>query len=157
MRKNISLNVYKNIIIALIVMIYFIGINTLYYKLERSQLLNILKIISMLILFVGIIILEVSFRKDNGRMGINAIEIIAIAGHTLSTAHIVELQKFIFANYILVSSYVFSVYYLFKALIIYTKERKDYLNSLSDIKEIVENDPIKKNATKKGGEYNETN
>ena len=157
MRKNISLNVYKNIIIALIVMIYFIGINTLYYKLERSQLLNILKIISMLILFVGIIILEVSFRKDNGKMGINAIEIIAIAAHTLSTAHIVELQKFKFANYILVSSYVFSIYYLFKALFIYTKERKDYLNSLSDIKEIVENDPIKKNATKKGGKYNETN
>lgn len=157
MKNNISLNVYKNIIIALVIMVYFIGINTMYYKLENGQLFNFLKIISMLILFVGIIVLEIAFRKDNGRLGINAIEIIAIAGHTLSTAHIVELQKFKFANYILLSSYVFSIYYLFKALVIYTKEKRDYLNSLSDIKEIVANDPIKKDATKKGEKSNETN
>lgn len=149
MKKKVSLNVYKNIIIAIVVMIYFIGINTMYYKLENGKLLFFLKIISMLILFVGIIVLEIAFRKDKGSIGIYGIEIIIIAGHTLSTAHIVELQKIKFANYILVSSYVFSIYYLFKALCIYTKERRDYLNSLSDIKEIVANDPIKKNATKK--------
>jgi len=149
MKKNISLKVYKNIIIAIAVMIYFIGINTMYYKLDNGQLLFFLKIISMLILFVGIVILEIAFRKDNGSIGIHGIEIIILAGHTLSTAHMVELQKIEFANYILLSSYIFSIYYLFKALCIYTKERRDYLKSLSDIKEIVANDPIKKDATKK--------
>ena len=150
MKKQISYNVYKNILIAIIIMIYFIGINSMYYKLEHNKLLNILKILSMLLLFFGIIILEIAYRKENGKFGINAIEIIVLAGHTLSTAHIVELQKFSFANYILVSSYIYSIYYLFKAVFIYTKERKDYLNSLSDIKEIVVNDPVKKTATKKG-------
>lgn len=150
MKKQISYNVYKNILIAIIIMIYFIGINSMYYKLEHNKLLNILKILSMLLLFFGIIILELAYRKEKGKLGFNAIEIIILAGHTLSTAHIVELQKFSFANYILVSSYLFSIYYLFKAIIVYTKERKDYLNSLSDIKEIVANDPVKKKATKKG-------
>ena len=157
MKKDISLNVYKNIVIALAIMIYFIIINSMYYKVENTQLLNILKIFSMVILFVGIIILEIAYRKDNGKLGINAIEVIVLAGHTLSTAHIVELQKFSFANYILVSSYVFSIYYLFKAVFIYTKERRDYLKSLSDIKEIVANEPIKKSATKKGEKANEIN
>lgn len=150
MKKNISLNVYKNIIIAIAIMIYFIVINSMYYKLEKNNLLLILKALSIVILFMGIIILEIAYRKDNGRIGINAIEVIVLAGHTLSIAHIVELHKFEFANYILVSSYMFSIYYLFKAVFIYTKERKEYLNSLSDIKEIVANDPIKKEATKKG-------
>ena len=150
MKKNISLNVYKNIVIAIAIMIYFIGINSLYYKLEKNSLLVILKVLSIVILFAGIIVLEIAYRKDNGKLGINAIEVIFLAGHTLSIAHIVELHKFEFANYILVSSYMFSIYYLFKAIFIYTKERKDYLNSLSDIKEIVANDPVKKTATKKG-------
>ena len=150
MKKSISFNVYKNIVIAIAIMIYFIGINSMYYKLEKNNLFLILKILSIVILFAGIIILEIAYRKDNGKLGINAIEVIALAGHTLSTAHIVGLQKFEFANYILVSSYAFSIYYLFKAVFIYTKERRDYLKSLSDIKEIVANDPVKKTATKKG-------
>ena len=73
-----------------------------------------------------------------------------LAAHTLSIVHVVEFQKFNFAIYILVSSYIFSIYYLFKSLFIYTKEKRDYLNSLSDIKEIVANEPIKKEATKRG-------
>ena len=148
--KKISFNVYRNIIIAIVIMIYFIGINSMYYKLKNNNLLIILKVLSMAILLLGIIVLEIAYRKENGKLGINAIEIIVLAGHTLSTVHIVALQKFHFANYILVSSYLFSIYYLFKAVFIYTKEKRDYLNSLSDIKEIVANDPVKKTATKKG-------
>ena len=153
MKSNkISFNVYKNILIAIIVMLYFIMINTLYYKLEDIMLLNVLKILSIVILVFGIVLLEIAYRKEKGGLGINSIETIVLAGHTLSTAHIVQLQKFEFANYILVSSYMFSIYFLFKSIIIYTKERRDYLNSLSDIKEIVSNEPIKKTATKKGEE-----
>ena len=155
--KKVSFNVYKNILIAIIVMIYFIGINILYYKIDKNNLLIVLKIFSMLILFIGILILEIAYRKDNGKLGINAAEILVLACHTLSTAHIVELQKFEFANYILVSSYICSIYFIFKSIVIYTKERKEYLNSLSDIKEIVTNDPVKKKATKKGEKDNESN
>lgn len=150
MKKKISFNVYKNIAIAVVIMTYFIGINSMYYKFEKNNLLLILKVFSILILLLGIIILEIAYRKDNGKLGFNAIEVIVLAGHTLSIAHIVELQKFKFANYILTSSYIFSLYYLFKAIFTYTKEKRDYLNSLSDIKEIVTNDPVKKEATKKG-------
>lgn len=149
-KSKVSFNIYKNILIAIFIMIYFIVLNTLYYKLEVNKLLNVLKVISMSILFLGIIALEIAYRMDNGRIGIHATEIIVLAGHTLSISHIVELKKFEFANYILVSSYIFSIYYIFKSIVIYTKEKRDYLNSLSDIKEIVANDPIKKEATKKG-------
>ena len=151
MKNNkVSFNVYKNILIAVFIMIYFIIINSLYYKLDISNLINVLKVLSMAILFMGIIVLEIAYRKENGGLGINAAELIAVACHTLSTVHIVELKKFEFANYILVSSYIFSLYFLFKSVIIYTKEKRDYLNSLSDIKEIVANKPTKKEATKKG-------
>ena len=50
---------------------------------------------------------------------------------------------------IIVSSYAFSIYYILKAIILYTKERRDYLKSLSDIKEIVDIKPTKKEAKKR--------
>ena len=150
MKNKISKNVYENLLIATIIMLYFIVINFLYYKLSKSIVLLILKILSMVILTICIIILEYAFRKDSGKHAISAIETLVVAAHTLSIAHVVQSNKFEFANYILVSSYIFSIYYLFKIIFIYTKEKRKYLNSLSDIKEIVSNEPIKKTAKKKG-------
>lgn len=150
MKNKISKNVYENLLIAIIIMTYFIIINFLYYKLSKSAVLLVLKILSMVVLTICIIILEYAFRKDSGKRAISAIEVLVVAGHTLSIAHVVQSNKFEFANYILVSSYIFSIYYLFKAIFIYTKEKRKYLNSLSDIKEIVSNEPLKKAATKKG-------
>ena len=94
MKNNkVSFSVYQNILIAVIIMIYFIIINSMYYKLENSVLLSILKVLSIIILFFGIIVLEIAYRKEKGKLGINSIEIIIIAGHTLSIAHIVQLKK----------------------------------------------------------------
>ena len=54
-----------------------------------------------------------------------------------------------FTRYILASSCAFAIYYVFKVLIIYTIDKRNYLKSLNDIKEIVKTQPIKKEATKK--------
>ena len=54
MKNNkVSFSVYQNILIAVIIMIYFIIINSMYYKLENSVLLSILKVLSIIILFFG--------------------------------------------------------------------------------------------------------
>lgn len=148
--QKVSKNIFENLIIAVFIMIYFIIINFAYYKLSRENLLILLKILSMVILTGGIILLEIAYRTDSSKKWINAMEVLIIATHTLSIAHVVELQKLEFANYILVSSYIFSIYYIFKSICTYTKEKRDYLKSLSDIKEIVSNEPIKKEATKRG-------
>ncbi len=148
--KKVSKNVFENIIIAICIMAYFIFINFTYSKISRENVLLMLKIFSMIILSFGIILLEIAYRKDNGKIAINSIETIIIAAHTLSIAHVVQFQNFEFVNYILVSSYIFSIYYLFKSICIYTKEKREYLSSLSDIKEIVANDPTKKEAVKRG-------
>ena len=147
--KKVSKNVLENILITVCIIIYFALISLAYYKLSKNNLLMSLKILSMIVLAMGIIILEVAYRKGSKKRTINAIEIFILAGYTLSIAYMVEAQKLNFIGYILVSLCIFSIYYLLKAIFIYTKEKKDYLNSLSDIKEIVTNDPVKKVATKK--------
>lgn len=147
--KKISQDVFENILIAVSIMLYFIVINFAYYRISESNLLLGLKILSMVVLTLGIVFIEIAYRMDSGKRALNSIEILVLAGYTLSIAHVVEARKLNFANYILVSSYMFSIYYLLKSIFIYTKERREYLKSFSDIKEIVSNEPTKKTATKK--------
>lgn len=147
--KLINKKVFENVIIAIILMIYFIVINYLNDILDYEKVNLILKILSMVIMTVGIIIFEIAYKKDSGKLAINGIEAIIIASHTLSISYVVKVNDFYFNNYILVSSYIISIYYIMKSIMVYTREKKKYLNSLSDIKEIVNDKPQKKEATKK--------
>ena len=59
-------------------------------------------------------------------------------------------MKYNFRFYVLTFSYIFSTYYVLKCIIIYTKERRKYLESLSDISDLVKEDkPIVKEAKKR--------
>ncbi len=147
--KKINKNVFENILLATIIMAYFIIINIIYYKIPKENTLLVLKILSMIELTIDIVLIEIAYRKESGKIAINSIEILVLAAHTLSVAHVVEFQKIGFISYIIISASIFAIYYIVKAIWMYTKEKKQYLNSLSDIKEIVTNTPTKKEATKK--------
>lgn len=144
--KNVSIKVWINIISAVLVMIYFISIYIVYNNANQNQVMLYLKIASMIIMSISIIIFEVAYKKDSGVMGIAGIEILVIALHTLSIIRIVSLSNFDFRTYIVSSSYIFALYYVMKSLLIYTKEKRAYLKGLCDIKDIVVNEPLKKEA-----------
>lgn len=147
-KKVINRNVYENILLAVTIMLYFILINFAYYNIGEISLILGLKIASTVLLILGIIFIEIAYNKENGKIAFHAIELLVLSGFTLSIKHIVEIRNLDFPDFIVLSSYVFSIYYIFKAVILYTKERREYLKSLSDIREIVDIKPIKKEAKK---------
>jgi len=151
MEKNKKVNerVFENIIIAIPIMLYFILINFSYYRLDYDKIVIGLKVISMIILLSCIIIFEIAYKKDSGKLAINGIEILVLASHALSIMQVVQIAKLKFTSYIIISAFSFVIYYMLKAGILYTIDKRNYLKSLSDIKEIVNNEPIKKQATKK--------
>lgn len=148
-KKRVRKKVFENIIIAIAIMLYFILINFSYIRMEEEMLLEGLKIASLIVLFLSIGIFEVAYHKDSGKLAINGIEILLLAFHTLTIWHIVNKMNISFEIYILYSTYTFAIYYLLKAILIYTNEKRKYLKSLSDIHEIVSKDPIKKEAKKR--------
>ena len=153
--KIIRKKIFENIIIAIAMMIYFIIINFSYLRMEESILLQGIKIASIVILFFSIIIFEVAYRKDSGRIAINGIEVLVLAIHTLTIWTVINRFKIEFDTYVLISTYIFAIYYILKSIIIYTIEKKKYLDSLSDIHEIVSNEPIKKEAKKRKNKEND--
>lgn len=146
--KKIAKKIWINIIMAVVLMLYFMGINVLYNNINHSEIVMVLKTMSIVIMSISIIIFEVAYKKDNGVVAITGIEVLIIAMHTLSIMHVVEVSAFDFNVYIVTSSYLFSIYFVLKSMVIYTMEKRKYLKSLSDIKEIVINEPIKKEARK---------
>ena len=147
--KIILRNIFKNLAILALIILYFGFINFTYIKMEEDIITLITKIASMVLLFLSIIIFEVAYHKDSGRLAINGIEILFLAFHTLTIWHVISKRQLSFKSYLLFSVCAFSIYYILKAIIIYTKGKRDYVKSLSDIHEILNNDPVKKEAKKR--------
>ena len=152
--KIIRKKIFENLIIAITIMIYFIIINFSYFRMDENILLQGIKIASIVILIFSIIIFEVAYHKDSGRIAINGIEVLVLAIHTLTIWTVINRFKIEFDKYIVFSTYTFAIYYILKSIIIYTIEKKKYLDSLSDIHEIVSNEPVKREAKKRKNKEN---
>ena len=152
--KEVSQEIMKRLFINLLkaigIMICFVILNLIYVNLEIKILNQCIEIIAGGFLIAGLIGLEIAYKKDSGTIAITGIESLVISFFILSATHMATLMKYNFRFYVLTFSYIFSTYYVLKCIIIYTKERRKYLESLSDISDIVREDkPIIKEAKKR--------
>ena len=148
--KKTSNKVFINLIIAVLIMAYFCGLAIVYNNVNQDGIINIIKVSTGIFLIIDLILIELAYKKESKRLLIHVFEIFALAVHSLTTMYIIKIYKIDFKNYILVSSYIFSIYYVLKTILINTKARKEYIKDLSDISDIVKKEePIKKEASKK--------
>ena len=146
--QEILKKIFKNLILAIVVMVYFIACNILYTKLNLDNMELITKAISGAFLIASVILSEFAYKRDSGTLTITAIELLILATHAMFIHHVITIYQFDYQTYILTSSYLFAIYYVLKSIIIYTKARMKYVRSLSDISEIVKEEPIIKEAKK---------
>ena len=141
--------IFKKLLKAIGIMCYLIILNFAYTRMNTDRLINDIEVFSGIFLVIGLVMLEIAYKKDSGKSAISGIELLVLSMHSLSINHIITFYKYDFRFYLLVSSYVFAIYYVLKSVIIYTKEKREYLKSLSDISEIVKEEPVKKEAKKR--------
>ena len=140
----------KNLSRALCIIIYFIILFFAYTRMNLDRLAQDIQVFSGAFLVLGILALEKAYKKDSGEVAIIGIELLALSIHSLSIMHMITLLKYDFKSYMLISSGIVVIYYVLKVIIIYTKDKKEYLKGLSDISKIVkEDEPIKKEAKKR--------
>lgn len=140
----------KNLSKALCIIIYFIILFFAYTRINLDRLAQDIQVFSGAFLVLGILALEKAYKKDSGEVAITGIELLALSIHSLSIMHMITLLKYDFKSYMLISSGIVVIYYVLKVIIIYTKDKKEYLKGLSDISKIVkEDEPIKKEAKKR--------
>lgn len=140
----------KNLSKALCIIIYFIILFFAYTRMNLDRLAQDIQVFSGAFLVLGILALEKAYKKDSGEVAITGIELLALSIHSVSIMHMITLLKYDFKSYMLISSGIVVIYYVLKVIIIYTKDKKEYLKGLSDISKIVkEDEPIKKEAKKR--------
>lgn len=142
--------IFKNLLQAAGIICYFIVLDFAYNRMDIHRLTNDIEFFAAIFLVLGMLLLEKAYTKDNGKIAVIGIELLCLSFHSLSIMHFIAIFKCNFRFYLVVSSIIVTIYYMLKEIINYTKEKKAYLNTLSDISEIVkEEEPIKKEAKKR--------
>lgn len=148
--KKISTPIFVNLLIAILVMIYFCIMAVIYRNVLQAGVVNLVKGTTIVFLAISIVIMEFAYKKESKTLLIHTIETLVLATHSLTTMYIIRIYNFDFQTYILASSYLITIYYVLKAIVINTKARRNFLKSLSDIPEIVkQEEPTKKEAVKR--------
>ena len=123
-KKKINKRLFRNIMIAIGIVVYFIFINLGFYNLEALKFLKDLQVFSIVTIGITIIIFEIAYKKDSGELAIYGIESLILSICTLLTIFILINYKNKFTYIINVVSMLFGIYYIGKCIIIYVKMRK---------------------------------
>ncbi len=142
-KKILTNKLFVNLVCGLITMGYFILFSKQYSKLDAYELEDYLHLSSLVFLIISIVFMEISYRNGKGLIFINGIEFLIIAIFVLLTQHMIYVLGSNIEIYSLTGANIIGVYYILKSAILYTKMQQDKLNSLSDIKEIVKDEPKK--------------
>ena len=133
-------NVLNNLVYASMITIYFMFFNMYAVFTEATLFTQYIKISSFIFLLLSILIFEIA---------LNGIEFLVLSIFSLLIQYIPKVLKINENTYMVAGTYIFLIYYGIKNIIIYTCERKKELDNLSDIKEIVKDEPIKKETKRK--------
>lgn len=113
-----------NLIIAIIITVYFslliIGSN----RIEDNIYLKIIKIASFVNLFIGLVFFEIAMRKDNESIFLNGIEFVSVGGVFLYVLDLFIKQNENLNKILCLVIGVYVIYYLLKSCIIAIKKKK---------------------------------
>lgn len=150
LKRKCNIDIFLSIAYAILIAIYFITLNwiNIVTPVETYELFT--KISYTGFIATAIIIFEIAYKKDSGIASIYGIEFMVLAVHILLIERITQAFNFNKAEFITTTSYIWPIYYCFKAIIIYTRENVKKLKEVSDVAEIVkEEKPLKKVAKKR--------
>ena len=136
-KKKIYKKIFSNIVLGIVVTLYFIGIGIGFLNIEGPTFITDLKVFSLAILAIAIILFELAYGKDDDKTALYGIEMLFVAIISLVLIYICILHqdKFIAAANIVACVGV--LYYLVKSISIYIREKMKWKKTISDVKEIV--------------------
>lgn len=135
-KKKINKRIFQNIMIAVVIVLYFIFINLGFYSLNPQTYLKDLQVFSMITIGITIIIFEIAYKKDSGKLAIYGIESLLVSICTLMTIYIGAYYNNKYSYIVNLITILFAIYYVTKCIIIYIKMRKIALKRVSDIDKI---------------------
>lgn len=139
-KENIYMKLFKNLCMAIAILIYFIFINLGYLRLDENVFRADLQTFAGILIVSTILVFELAYKKDSMTIALYGVELLVLSIITLFLPYVFFhrgiIMKFLYAS----SAIYISIYYVAKCIVIYIKEVRKYKSGLSDIKEIIEED-----------------
>ena len=138
--KNvISTKIFQVLVIATIIMAYFCIVNFIYYKFDNVKFEELLKYFAIIISLCTVITFEISYRKNSIKLLIIGIELFFCGVFSLYIPYLfLHTNSAIRISAMILPSFLI-IYYGIKSIVIFKTNQIEYRNSLSDVKEIVNN------------------
>ena len=136
-KESLRKEIFTNIIICACLVAYFLFL--FLGSVDKTKAVRVidLKIFSTIYLATSIILFEVAYKKDSGKIAIHGIEILLVAIMTLFLPYIIfELDSKYQKIYYFVGEYI-AAYYVIKCICIAIIRKRKYSKDVSDIKEII--------------------
>lgn len=135
--KKIHKKIFENIIIAVIIMAIGVIMLMAYKNIVPSRLVEDLKYFSIMALVGTLFVIERAYKKDSGKLAINAVEMIVVSLIVLSLHYWYTYYLLKFPMIIVFIIVLLAAYYAIKSIAIVINEKKIYRKSVNDIKNIV--------------------
>ena len=139
-RKQIIKKVIFNYLIAILVMVYFILLIIGNRVLSKDIFVLGSKIADFVLLVATVVILEIAYKRDSGRITLHGIEILVVAIYSLFIPYIFYELSAPVKKYFMMAGVAAALYYIVKSIILYRLDKKKYIKSSNDIGEIIKKD-----------------
>lgn len=135
--KRLNKRIFINLVLAVAILLYFCIINLGYKNIVKDTFILDLQVFSATILTASIVLFEKAYKKQDGKLCIYGIEMLVLAIITLFMPYIYFYSTDSIKIICSCLSIYLSIYYVAKCMIIQRKAKKQHLDNLSDVKEIV--------------------
>ena len=141
-KEKIYTKLFKNFLIAIVILVYFIFLNLGYSRLDKNVFKSDLNIFAGILIISTIAIFEIAYRKDNGEIALHGVELLVLSILTLFLPYVYLYRGIVFKFIYSFSAIYIAIYYVIKAIIIYGIEIRKYKASLSDVKELINKEKV---------------
>ena len=136
-KKSIIKETLINIGIAVLMIIYFAIVIMGSKNIDAETFEKDLKIMTLGILAVGIVILEISYKKDKSKIALIGVETLVFGAANLCIIYIAKLHMDQLVKIINYIGIVIAGYYIFKSIVLAITNISRFKKDNSDIKDIV--------------------
>ena len=137
-KKSVIKEVLINIGIALCMILYLILIMVGSKNIAPETLYKDIKVMTLFILLIGIVALEISYKKDNLKIAMRGIEILVFGATNVCLIYIAKLYFNSIVKFLGYIGLAVVCYYVVKSIVLSINSIRKYKQENNDIKDIVQ-------------------
>lgn len=139
-KENMNKMIFINLNIAIAFMLIMIGINIAYLNVSSEKFILFIKLFSILSVFSSVLTFEIAYRKESVSKMFYGIELLVFSIIIMYIPYVYLHMPQMVKQILMLAPLYFSIYYVAKSIFINRKVTRDYINNLSDVKEIVKDE-----------------